>query len=137
MVLMTRKRSATSVTPFGYYFSSLLDDRHYDNFTQFSERLEEVGQGVSPQMISRYRRDRANVPLWFVADSIVALKLDENETDKFVSLWLDTLPANQKMVMERLWKRPGLQERDIKDLQDYERRREQRGENGDGEPTRD
>ncbi len=139
MVLMAKEREKTNVTPFGYYFSSLLDARHYDNFTQFSKRLHEVGQGVSPQMISRYRRDRTNVPLWFVADSIEALKLDEQETDRFVDLWLDTLPDNQRKVMERLWKKKRPEQRDIKDLQDYERQREERGGEGDsgGELPRD
>ncbi len=135
MELMAKERETTEVTPFGYYLSSLIDSRHYDNLGQFSERLHEVGRGCSPQMISRYRRNKANVPLWFIADSIEALNLDEQETDKFVSLWLDTLPPNQRQVMERLWKKNRPDQRDIRDLQDYERQREERaGENGDSVP---
>jgi hypothetical protein len=138
MVLMAKERETTKVTPFGYYLSSLLDDRHYDNFTQYSERLHEVGRGCTPQMVSRYRRDQANVPLWFVADSIEALELNEQETEKIVGLWLDTLPPNQRKVMERLWKKNRPEQRDIRDLQDYERQREERGgENGDGRPPGD
>lgn len=133
MVLMAKERTTTDMTPFGYYFSALLKDRHYDNLTQFSQSLREVGRGASPQMVSRYRRDATNVPLWFVADSIEVLKLDEQETDKFVDLWLDTLPPNQRTVMERLWKKKRPGDRDIEDLKAYERQREERAEGGDGD----
>lgn len=137
MVLMAKERETTNITDFGYYLSSLLELRHFDNFTQFAKRLGEVGRGVTPQMISRYRRDKANVPLWFVADSIEGLNLNERETDEFVRLWLATLPENQHKVMERLWKKKRPEQRDIKDLQDYERQREERGEgdNGGESPT--
>lgn len=132
---MTSKREKTDVTPFGYYLSSLLDARHFDNLTQFSEELKQVGRGVEPQMISRYRR-KATVPLWFVADSIEVLDLSQPETDKFVGLWLDTLPENQRAVMERLWTRGGPDGRDMEELKEYERRREERdgGEAAGGSP---
>ena len=135
---MAKRRETTDVTPFGYYLSSLIDARHFDNLTQFSEELKEVGRGATPQMVSRYRR-RATVPLWFVADSIEVLELDEAETDKFVSLWLYTLSENERAVMSRLWKRRGPAAGDMEELKDYERRREERdgGENTEGGPTRD
>lgn len=132
MSLMTKRRESSEVTSFGYYFSALLKDRHFDNLTQYSEELKGVGRGASPQMISRYRREGTNVPLWFVADSIEVLELDEAETDKFVGLWLDTLPGNQRAVMERLWsKRSASRPEDVRDLEEYERQRESREDEGD------
>lgn len=134
---MTEKRETTEMTDFGYYLSALLKDRHFDNLTQYSERLREVGRGATPQMVSRYRRD-ARVPLWFIADSIEALELDERETDKLVDLWLDTLSPNERAVMDRLWRKKRPEQRDIRDLQDYERQREEQGgEDGKGGPPGD
>lgn len=131
MVLMAKERKKTTVTAFGFYLSSLLKDRHYDSFDQYADRLGEVGRGATGQMISRYRR-KAPVPLWFVADSIEALDMDEMERDKFVSLWLDTLRENERAMMERLWKKRRPEQRDIQDLQDYERQRERRGGENEG-----
>ena len=124
------------MTPFGYYLSSLLSDRHYDNLTQFSEALHAGGRGASPQMISRYRRGAA-VPFWFVGRSIEVLELDDPETDRFVALWLDTLPRGERAVMESIWNRHPSSS-DTKDLEEYERLREARSVgNGEGEPPRD
>ncbi len=137
MTLVTKKRETTDMTDFGYYLSALIKDRHFDNLTQYSERLHEDGRGATPQMISRYRRDKTPVPVWFVGRSIEVLDLDEAEIDKFVQLWFDTLPAGERAVMEWLWNtRP--EQRDLKDLEDYERQREKRngGGNGDGESSR-
>ncbi len=100
MVLMANKRKASRENPWGYYLESLVSSRHYDNLTQFSEDLHENGRGVSPQMISKYKRQTA--PLWFIADSIEVLELDEEETNKYVALWLETLPPDEKAVHEKM-----------------------------------
>lgn len=100
MVLMARKRETSRMTEWGYYFSALLKERHFDNLTQFSEELHERGRGVTPQMISKYRRQTP--PLWFVADSIEVLELSEEESNKFLRLWLETLPEDERAVHEKM-----------------------------------
>ena len=100
MVLMARKRKVSKATPWGYYLESLVSSRHYDNLTQFSDDLRDNGRGVTPQMISKYKSGVA--PLWFIADSIEVLELDEPETTKYVRLWLDTLPPDERAVHQRM-----------------------------------
>lgn len=100
MVLMAGKRNISKETPWGYYLESLISSRHYDSLTQFSDDLHENGRGVTPQMISKYKRQTA--PLWFVAASIDVLDLDEDETNKYVGLWLDTLPPDERAVHQRM-----------------------------------
>jgi hypothetical protein len=103
MVLMARKRKTSKVskaTPWGYYLESLVSSRHYDNLTQLSDDLRTVGRGCTPQMISKYKSGIA--PLWFIADSIEVLDLNEAETNKYVGLWLDTLPPNERTVHQRM-----------------------------------
>lgn len=100
MVLMARKGKVSKATPWGYYFESLVSSRHYDNLTQFSDDLRENGRGVTPQMMSKYKSSVA--PLWFIADSIDVLDLDDGETNKYVGLWLDTLPPDERAVHQRM-----------------------------------
>lgn len=99
-MLMARRRKASRATPWGYYLESLVSSRHYDNLTQFSDDLRTVGRGVTPQMISKYKSNTA--PLWFIADSIDVLELDDAETNKYVGLWLDTLPPDERAVHQRM-----------------------------------
>lgn len=112
------------MTDWGYYLSALLKDRHFDNLTQFAAEIENHDRPITPQMISKYRLGRA--PLWFVADCIEVLEMTNEEADKFIGLWLDTMPPGERSLQERMAALLLRGSRDMKEVQDYEHEREQR-----------
>lgn len=97
---MARKRGTSEMTDWGYYFTSLIKARRYDNLKQFTDDLESYDRGVTPQMVSKYRRGRA--PLWFVADSIAVLELTEAETHEYIQKWLATWPEDERALLQRM-----------------------------------
>ncbi len=66
-----------------------------------------------------------------IGRSIEVLELDDQEIDRFVGHWLDTLPPGERAAMNSLWrKRP--EQRDLTELENYERQREERDSGGNG-----